>query len=152
MYKMRFKKPGLVALVGACGVALLVVVTPMIRRSVSGPPFRLVIEPAGDQAHVTFLRPGTGLKSRDFAVNMNISKRCEVVLESAAVQIPGGRIEFADTTVLPGRFRLRLGDSRFDVMQVGIDVDGRMSDWVREEHGAGLPLAISPPTSPAAPD
>jgi hypothetical protein len=44
--------------------------------------------------------------------------------------IPGGRIEFADTTLMPGRFTIRLGQTVFDVMPSRINVDGQDFEWL----------------------
>lgn len=117
----------------ACGLAIVVsvVLALAIRSSVSGPPFRLIIEPEDDHARVHFLQPGTGQVSKTFPISLRLDDRREVVLDSATVAIPSGRIEFADTTILPGRFKLRFGDTLFDVMQRGINVDGQLSEWTK---------------------
>ena len=68
--------------------------------------------------------------SRGFRVDIHVEKRMNLVLDSSSTAIPEGRVEFADMTILPGRFKVQIGQSLFDVMERGIDVDGRSSEWL----------------------
>jgi hypothetical protein len=65
------------------------------------------------------------------------------------VSIPGCVVEFYDTTLLPGRFQIRIGDVLFDVMERGIEVGGKEVDWKPAESDPAQPrtrpdLATSP--------
>ncbi len=106
-----------------------VIVWSLMIRALGGEPFRMTVEPDDGQAIVQFVQPDAGLISESFQVKIRCEKHEEIVLSSASAKIPGGEIEFADTTLLPGRFMIRIGGSRFDVMQRRIDVDGKPSDW-----------------------
>ena len=52
-----------------------------------------------------------------------------VVLRSDNVSIPGCVVELYDTTLLPGRFKIRVGDVLYDVMERGIIVGDKEFDW-----------------------
>lgn len=121
----------LLIVVVLCG-ALAVVATgsAIIRRSASRQPYRLVIEPDDGHSVVHFAQPGRALMSRGFRVDVHVEKRMNLVLDSSSTAIPEGRVEFADTTILPGRFKVRIGQSLFDVMERGLEVDGSSSGWL----------------------
>jgi hypothetical protein len=91
----------------------------------------MIVEPNDGHATVQFMQPGTGLISKSFSIDGQFEGREVVVLDSPTVTIPGGRIDFADTTLMPGRFTIRLGETIFDVMPRGIDVDGQHFEWRR---------------------
>jgi hypothetical protein len=111
------------------GLVLLGIAAPLLRWWINGPPFQMVIEPGDDQATVQFSNPGSGRRSQQFPVEVNCEQRQVVILDSPSVTIPGGRIEFADTTLLPGRFQIRFGEKVFDVMVGTIEVDGQPFEW-----------------------
>jgi hypothetical protein len=122
----------IVALVGGA-IAVLVIATPAIWKSLNGPPFQMVVEPGNDHATVQFFQTAAGRASKPFRIDGHFQKREVVILDSPEVTIPGGRIEFADTTLLPGRFTIRLGQAVFDVTQSGITVDGEQFEWLRAD-------------------
>ena len=92
-------------------------------------PFRLSLEPADGRTVVRFSQPDRGLVSPDFPVDLEIEAPTVVDLRSGAATIPGSTIEFSDTTMWPGRFRIRVGRTLFDVMERGMIVDGVERDW-----------------------
>jgi len=98
-------------------------------QPLNGPPFQMVVEPDENHATVRFIDAVTGLVSDSFRIDRRIAERQVVVLDSDSVTIPGGQIEFCDTTLLPGRFTIRIGPTIFDVMSRGIDVDGEHFWW-----------------------
>jgi hypothetical protein len=135
---IRWRKAALIAAVLFGGLLLFLFATARMLKSLNGPPFQLVVEQNDDHATVQFMQAQTGLISKVFPIDIDrhFEGRQVVVLDSASVIIPGGRIEFADTTLLPGRFTIRVGQTVFDVMQSGIDVDGQPFEWL---HGDSLP-------------
>jgi hypothetical protein len=98
-------------------------------QSLNGPPFQMVVEPDDDHATVRFIDAGTGLVSDSFRIDRRVAERQVVVLDSDSVTIPEGQIEFSDTTLMPGRFTIRIGQTIFDVMSRGINVDGEHFWW-----------------------
>lgn len=95
-----------------------------------GEAYRLTLERRADgQVVAQFTRPDFKLASPEFPVDLPIDKPQAAVLRSHELSIPGCIIEFCDTTTLPGRFRVRIGKSLFDVMEARIEVDGRVFDW-----------------------
>jgi hypothetical protein len=128
---IRLPRPVRIGLGTVGGLVVFIIAAGRLFHSLDGPPFQLVIEPDGDNhATVQFTQAGRGLTSKSFRIDGHIEKRDVVVLDSPAAAIPGGHIEFADTTLLPGRFTIRLGQIVFDVMVGGIRVDGRFSEWL----------------------
>jgi hypothetical protein len=101
-------------------------------ESLSGPPFLMVIETDDGVATVQFVQPGKSLVSKSLRIDLDrpLEGRHVVALNSPTVTIPGGQIEFADTSLMPGRFKIRLGRTLFDVMPAGIHVDGQHFEWV----------------------
>ncbi len=97
----------------------------------NGQPFRMVIEPDGNHAIVHFEQWDADLISKSVRIDSVTDERREIILDSTTAVIPGGHIEFADMTILPERFRIRVGQTLFDVMQRGIEVDGDASEWLQ---------------------
>ena len=93
----------------------------------------MIIEPEDDHATVQFVQPGRDRVSRRFRIEGRFEEREVVVLNSANVTVPGGHIQFTDTTLMPGRFTILIGETVFDVMPGGIDVDGRPFEWLHGE-------------------
>jgi hypothetical protein len=129
---------------------VLGVIAVWVWHSLNGPPFQMVVEPNGDYATVQFRQVGAGLASNRFRVDGHFEKREVVILDSPAVTIPGGRIEFADTTLMPGRFTIRIGRTVFDVMPRSIEVDGKQFEWFHGDfplgsdgHDAPTPAGLS---------
>jgi hypothetical protein len=120
-----------VALVG-CFIGLLIVQ----RHLLAGPPFVLRLEPDGEHATVQFVNPklvsNNEIASPKFAIDTRQSAPFETKLMSSETIVPGGTIEFSDTTMLPGRFRIRFGNRVFDVMSSRIVVDGKDTDWLEQ--------------------
>jgi hypothetical protein len=124
----RLPRPLWIA-VAAIVLVLGVLATASMWQSLNGPPFQMVVEPDDDHATVRFIDTGKGLASDSFRIDRRIGERQVVVLDSDSVTIPGGQIEFADTTLMPGRFTIRIGQTIFDVMPSRIDVDGKHFWW-----------------------
>jgi|GEM_PF-2859517 len=127
-------------LVCCSSLLILFLFTKLAILSVSEPPFRMILEPAGDHAVVRFISPGPGLSSDQFPVSLPISERQEIVLDSERVLIPGGRVVFSDTTILPGRFTIQIGDMLFEIMSSRIVLNGENLEW----KGEIQPLPQSP--------
>jgi hypothetical protein len=106
-------------------------------QSVNGPPYLLSIKPSGESAVVKFeqrdSREGGDLVSPSIAVPIRVDHESAIELSSGHVQVPGGIIEFADTTLMPGRFRIRFGDETLDVMEARIIVDGVDRAWIPKQ-------------------
>jgi hypothetical protein len=121
-----------VVVVIGCFVGLLIVQ----RHILGGPPIVLRLEREGDHATVQFVHPswvGTGIvESQKFPINSQPSAPFVTKLMSSETIVPGGIIEFSDTTMFPGHFRIRFGDRVFDVMSSRIIVDGKDCDWVKQ--------------------
>ncbi len=90
-------------------------------------PYRMTLKLFQGRGKVQFFEPGNGYVSEEFEVDVPIKRPTVVVLDSPDVVIPGGVIEFCDGT--PGRFKIRLGGTLFDVMEVQIIVNGVYHDW-----------------------
>lgn len=116
-----------------CALIVLLVASYVARQMLNDPPFRMTIEPEGDHAIVRFFQPGKNLISPPFRTGLRVDRRHEIVLDSRSIEIPGGQIEFWDTTILPGRFTIRLGETLFDVMSAGIDVNGSPTQWLAND-------------------
>jgi hypothetical protein len=110
-------------------VAALFLVATVGIDAIQGEPYRMVVRCAEGQTLVQFLRTDEGLASPEFRVNMPAASPQEVDLRSGNSVIPGCSIEFSDTTILPGRFKIRIGTTLFDVMERGIFVEGKEFDW-----------------------
>lgn len=100
-----------------------------VRDALGGKPFRMMLKPAGDHAVVQFAQPDRELTSPEFPADLLIEEAHAVDLTSGNVAVPGCKVEFHDTTMLPGRFRLWIGRTHFDLMQRGIIVGGKEYDW-----------------------
>jgi hypothetical protein len=92
-------------------------------------PFRMELTPGEGQAVVRFYQPSARLQSRDFAVDLELDRPVVLTLDSADVPVPGGAIEFMDPFALPGRVKLRVGRTSFDLMESRVLVDGRPYEW-----------------------
>ncbi|CAN5899174.1 hypothetical protein BH23PLA1_BH23PLA1_08560 [soil metagenome] len=131
------KRPRVWFLVLSAAVLLLLVLlfaTAMVMTN-RGEPFRLTIHPDGDHTLVQFSWPNEGLLSPTFRVAVPVDEPQVIVLGRGEVTISGGVVEFSDTTLLPGRFQIRLGETHFDVMSSHLRVDGEKFDWEPEELG-----------------
>jgi hypothetical protein len=93
-------------------------------------PYRLTLKRRADgQVVAQFARPDLKMVSPEFPIDLPIGEPHAAILRSRELSIPGCIIEFCDTTILPGRFRVRIGKSLFDVMEARIEADGRVFDW-----------------------
>jgi hypothetical protein len=129
----RLRKAALIVMAACGALSLFMIASNALLIWVNKSPFQMVIEPRGDHAVVQFMQPDDGLISQTFPVELRLENRQEIVLSSEAATIPGGRIEFADMTILPGHFRIRIGTALFDVMVRGIEVDGQHFEWLYGE-------------------
>jgi hypothetical protein len=122
---MKWKRAVLI-----CGViATLILPATVLITPIQGAPFRMTARRSDGQTFVRFLWPDEGLASPEFRVALPIDSPREIELRSAKSAPPGVSIEFCDTTILPGRFQIRIGSSLYDVMERGIIVDGKEFDW-----------------------
>jgi len=119
----------LVVLLVACGLAVFVLLSKTLRDEMDGTPYRMVIEPEDGGAVVRFVRPDEKLESPPFRVAVEVDGPQEIVLDRELKQVPVGKVEFSDTTLLPGRFTIQLGESVLDVMPARINVDGKDYSW-----------------------
>lgn len=81
-------------------------------------------------------RNGGRFISPGFQVPLSISTDLQIALASSDVVVPQGTVEFADTTLLPGRFRIRFGSVVLDVMESQIIKDGISHNWVLDDGGS----------------
>lgn len=98
-----------------------------------GEPYVLLMWPSKDGGTVQFLQrqdANTRLTSPIIDVPVLISEEQEIVLKSRDTIVPHGTVEFVDTTLLPGRFRIRFGDLELDVMEARILVNGGNREWI----------------------
>lgn len=100
-----------------------------VRKAFGHEPFRMTLRPVDGHALVQFSHPDQGLSSPEFRADLPLDEAHAINLRSGEVRVPGCRVEFYDTSILPGRFRLWVGRTYFDVMQRGIIVDGKEHDW-----------------------
>jgi hypothetical protein len=114
----------------ACSTAIVLVATFGI-DAIQGEPYRMTLRRFNGQAVVQFAQVDLGLVSPEFPVNLPIETQQVVDLRSRDVSIPGCVVEFCDTTILPGRFQIRIGEVTYDVMERGLEVGGKKFDWQR---------------------
>lgn len=125
----RRAKGTLIAIGIALCVALLATASMAVRDAFGRQPFRMTLRPVDGHAVVRFTQPDRNLSSPEFPADLLIEEAHAVDLRSGNVAVPGCKVEFHDTTMLPGRFRLWIGRTYFDVMQRGIIVGGKEHDW-----------------------
>jgi hypothetical protein len=99
--------------------------------AIQGEPYRMTLYRVNGQSVVQFAQVDVGCVSPQFPVNLPIESQQAVALRSKVVSIPGCVVEFCDTTILPGRFKIRIGEVTYDVMERGIEVEGKVFDWQR---------------------
>lgn len=104
----------------------------MLTGAFGAPAYRMVLKPEGQETVVRFYWPEKGFVSPPFRVPVKIPARQTVVLDSDDAAIPHGQVEFADRTAPPGRFKIRVGETLFDVSEARIRVDGKLYDWQAE--------------------
>jgi hypothetical protein len=92
----------------------------------------MVLKPAGRETVVRFRWPEKGFVSPPFRVPVETSARSVIVLDSDDAMIPHGEIESADRSTSPGRFKIRVGETLFDVSEARIRVNGKLYDWQTE--------------------
>jgi hypothetical protein len=126
-------------------LAIIAVITPFLIISIlfafwihhRNPAFVMIITARKDSSIVRFVQPrkyeGYRPTSPKFAVEAVVQKSLELELGDAAKNLPGATIEFSDTTILPGRIRIRYGGRTFDVMESRIIVDGADVSWLHDE-------------------
>jgi len=94
-------------------------------------PFRMTLRPASGRTELQFTQPDGNLESEIFVVDLPLAEPLAIDLVSDESPAQGVIIEFADATLLPGRFCLHIGNSKFDVMVRAILVDGDQHEWRR---------------------
>ena len=113
--------------IGFAASSILVATT--VFDAIQGEPFKMSLWSEKGESFVQFGLPAEGLTSRKFPVKVPVDAPQVVDLRSRSSAIPGCKIEFFDTTILPGRFKIRIGASLYDVMERGIFVDGKEFEW-----------------------
>ena len=96
---------------------------------IGGEPFRVMVQPAGDRATIQFERPDDGLVSPVFPIDRVGLSRQVGGLRVADRLIPACVVEFIDTTILPGRIRIRIDAQSYDVMERAVIVGGKEYAW-----------------------
>ena len=126
----------LIAIIVAAVFAALVGGSAILIRYVQGPPFVLTITPTatGAAIQVRFeTRDGGKFVSPEVETPERVTEAYEIALTSGNEAIPGGKVEFADPTILPGRFTMRFGEVELDVMSSQVLVNGVVHDWQKVE-------------------
>lgn len=97
------------------------------------PAFVMVVTASTKSTTVKFVQPrgfdNLREESPDFLVEAAVAQSIELDLRDVEKSLPGATIEFSDTTILPGRIRIRYGGRTFDVMSSRIIVDGVDESW-----------------------
>ena len=106
------------------GIAFLLVLS-WIQRA----PFRMTLRPLDGHTVVQFEQPDRNLLSDEFKVEVRVETPRTFSLRSGTISYPNVTVDFYDTTLLPGRFRIRVGRTLFDVMERGIIIDGNEHEW-----------------------
>lgn len=102
-----------------------------VLRSVQRSPFRMTLKPSDGHAVLQFGQPDRNLLSDEFNVELRLETARTFDLRSGTISFPNVTVEFYDTTRLPGRFRIRVGRTLFDVMERGVIIDGNEHEWHR---------------------
>lgn len=105
----------------------------LVLRSVQGSPYRMTLKPSDGRAVVQFEQPDRNLLSDEFEIELKLETPRTFELRSGTIPFPDVTVEFHDTTLLPGRFRLRVGNTVFDVMQRAVIIDGHEHKWHRSD-------------------
>jgi hypothetical protein len=112
---------------GAANVVLL-------RSYVNRPPFLLMMTPAEKGANVQFILPlgfdDEMLISPSFPIDAALDEPFQLALTSRKLTIPHASIELGDTTLLPGAFHIRFGETLFEVLSTRIRVGGKDYEWL----------------------
>jgi hypothetical protein len=126
-------KPLLSALVAVGSAAALLATAVVVRALIGDRPYHMTILPTKGRALVEISHPASGLIAPRFRVDLVARHAHRIVLRSKDDAIPGGSIELADTTSLPGRFRIRIGGTCFEVTEQGVIVDGEEIPWCHKD-------------------
>src|SRR4051794_3052689 len=102
-------------LVGLCACVVMATAAVIIVDALSRRPFRMTVRPLGGHAVVQFAQPDRKLVSPEFPVDLVAERTTSIDLRSDDIKLPGCRVKFRDTTLLPGRFRLSVGRTDFDL-------------------------------------
>ena len=94
-----------------------------------GRPYRMIVQPAGDHALVTFVNPDLRCCTEEFIVDIQIEREVVVDLDGDEPPVPNTRILFQDLTLTPGRVRLRVGATDFDLMELSYRVNNKQYNW-----------------------
>ena len=104
--------------------------------SLTRQPYLMTLTPAGGGCLMQFSQPDRGLVSPVFTVALPVETPRAIGLRSGTIPVPGCAVEFHDTTLLPGRFQLRVGKTLYDVMESRIEVSGKVIRWSPTTLGA----------------
>jgi hypothetical protein len=97
-----------------------------------GEPYTMTITPFQGPGQVQFFEPSEHYVSPVFEVDYPFQSSHVVQLDSEETVVPGGTIEFCDTAPMPGCFKIRIGQTKFEIMEAWIRVDGRDYDWAAQ--------------------
>ena len=114
---------------GLASIATMLAAAKFAMNAIQGAPYEMTLRRSHGRAVVQFARPDRRLVSPEFPINLPIEESRVAILRSDDVAIPNCVVEFYDTTILPGRFKIRIGDTLFDVMERGIIVGDKEYDW-----------------------
>ncbi len=100
------------------------------------PAFVMVVTAGTKATTVKFVQPrgfdNPRMVSPDFLVEAAVAQSIELDIRDVEKSLPGAKIEFSDTTILPGRIRIRYCGRTFDVMSSRIIVDGVDQSWLQD--------------------
>ena len=97
-----------------------------------GDPYVMQITPSPEGGKIRFFQPSAKRVSPDFEMKYPFKFTYSIELTSSENVIPGGTIEFSDVSPLPGRFKIRIGDTLLDVMEQSIFVNDQVYGWNRQ--------------------
>jgi hypothetical protein len=139
----------LVGLICGCLIACLLVTAIFVRLYFNRPPYLLMLEPHGEGTLVQFIQP-IGLDEKmevspKFKIDVPSTEPFQAVLTNSSVAVPGATIEHGDTTILPGAFHIRFGDSLFQLLPPRIIVNGQDYDWSKKpiQFDAVIPISTN---------
>jgi hypothetical protein len=101
------------------------------------PPYLMILRSSDGQAFVHFEQRDPGLTTREIPVDIAVDATRIVELTDDNIKIPGVSIEFYDNAPSPGRFRMRIGSTRLDIMEAYYIVNGNTYGWTGESRHFG---------------
>jgi hypothetical protein len=102
-----------------------------------GPPYRMEVQQTQGKGTVEFRQEDTGIVTARHPVKLPVDGTWIIDLRTDVIPVPGCTVEFFDSAPLPGRFRIRIGETKFDVMEAYYRVDGKPLQWIRSPRPGG---------------